>query len=129
MDLRETGQDTKLIVGQREFGVSNVEEAPGETELAEAESNMQLENATAPAGVSHTVTITVDGSAREVDEACYDENWHPRTDLRIQTRGSESGTEYTRAKPTSRSRSVPSKDGTETEIEVRADKAIRTSGT
>ena len=126
MDLREVGNDTKFIAGGREFAVANVDESPGEVELAEAESNMRMENYTAPAGVSHTVTVTVHGSARELDNACYDRNWHPKENIRIQTRGSEGGTRYTEAKPTSRSRSVPSKDGTETEIDIRADQAIRT---
>ena len=127
MDKYETGQDTRLIAGGREFNVTNVEENPGEVELSEAEGNMRMENYTAPAGVSHSLTVTVDGSARELDRACYNNRWRPKTGLRMQTRGSEAGTRYRQGKPTSRARSVPAKDGTETEIDIRFDQANMTS--
>jgi hypothetical protein len=122
---RETGQDSRLIMGGREYGVENVEDNFGETELAEADSNMKMESYTAPAGVSHSMTVTIDGSAVEADNYLYDGNFHPRTGRNIQLVGGEYGTRGRQGKATSRPRTVPSKDGTSIEFEIRFDDATR----
>ena len=125
MDPRETGQDTKFIVDGQEYGVQNVEDNAGEATYSDAENNLRPEPYRAFAGVEHGVTVTIDGSAQEVDEAFYDDNYHPKQNVPCRLIGSEYGTEYRESKATSRPRTVPARDGTNIEIDIIADQANR----
>ena len=126
MDKYENGQDTKCIIGGREYGVENMEDNAGETTLSEADSNMRMEAYTAPASVEHSYTISVDGSAREINQYLYDNNFHPKRNRRVHVVGSEYGSRGRQGTATSRAKDIPSKDGTSAQFEIRFDQAART---